>query len=65
VLQNGGRVLASHACLEEFKLNYGREMAQAWQLSFHAGGMAACSRWLSVAIPPDKKEASSHPEGDA
>jgi len=19
---------------------------------FHAGGMAACSRWLSVAIPP-------------
>ena len=29
------------------------------------GGMAACSRWLSVAIPPDEREDSSHPEGDA
>ena len=42
-------------------------MAAKWcrQVDTHAGGMAACSRWLSVAIPPDKWRESEHPEGDA
>ena len=30
---------------------------------FHAGGMAACSRWLSAATPPVGEKNRVHPEG--
>jgi hypothetical protein len=34
-----------------------------WSEGFHAGGMAACSRWLSAATPPENDCNLLHPSG--